>query len=319
MENLPIDTSNPMVRDYLALIRLQVLTPLSLLINIATVTVCSVVVDPGLGGISLLYPSSISPKPSMIAAYIIAIYIGQIGYCVLLVLARKPETKLALVKGVGLPLVMANWIMAGWAIAWVLRGFLVSTILLGTLLVLLLYANIVLLVYHPPTTARPFDIALIHAPMRAFLLWPLGVMFPYSLFITLGLTWSPGEQQHYARGQWAGFGVMFGVNLLGLLVVALRRDIVWCVAASWICASVWSLRPKPFPVFFTVVLFTIMHPLALVVSVLWTRLRGRQRTGAIALPPDDGGHAEGHGQEREGEHAPREVDVEALWVSERCR
>lgn len=79
MEGLPIDTSHPAVRDYLALIRyvlpmssplickpltspcsfyvcidrtarsLQVLTPLSLLINIATVMVCSLVVSPGLG------------------------------------------------------------------------------------------------------------------------------------------------------------------------------------------------------------------------------------------------------------------------------
>lgn len=63
----------------------------------------------------------------------------------------------------------------------VFQGFLASTILLGILLVLLIYANIVLLVYHPPTTRRPFDIALIHAPMRAFLILPLGVLFPYSL------------------------------------------------------------------------------------------------------------------------------------------
>lgn len=71
MENLPIDTSHPAVRDYLALIRyvptltlfpdspvthrgvsvrsrLQVLTPLSLLINIATVIVCTAVLTPGL-------------------------------------------------------------------------------------------------------------------------------------------------------------------------------------------------------------------------------------------------------------------------------
>ncbi|KAI0943760.1 hypothetical protein AcW1_002845 [Taiwanofungus camphoratus] len=93
MESLPIDTSHPAVRDYLALIRLQVLTPLSLLINIATVIVCSVVLHPGLSQISELYPSSIAPDPSLIAIYITAIYIGQIGYCVLLVFARKQETK----------------------------------------------------------------------------------------------------------------------------------------------------------------------------------------------------------------------------------
>lgn len=41
---------------------------------------------------------------------------------------------------------------------------------------------------------------------------------------------------------------MLGVNLLGLLVIALRRDIVWCAGAVWICASVWRETPKSTPV-----------------------------------------------------------------------
>lgn len=305
MESLPIDTSHPAVRDYLALVRLQVLTPLSLLINIATVMVCTLVLHPNLGEISKLYPAAIAPRPYMMAIYLIAIYVGQVGYCLLLVLARKQETKNALVKGVGLPLVIANWVMAGWAIAWSFQAFLLSTVLQGVLLVLLVYANVVLLIYHPPTMARPFDMALIHAPMRAFLLWPFMVMFPYSLFITLGFTWSPGEPQHYARHQWAGFAVMLAVNLIGLIVIVLRRDIVWCVAATWICASVWSLTPKPFPVWITVVIFTIVHPLALVVSALYLKLWGRKAHGPIHLPSDE--------ERQNGERAPREVDTDALW------
>ncbi|KAI0943138.1 hypothetical protein AcV7_002369 [Taiwanofungus camphoratus] len=219
-------------------------------------------------------------------------------------------TQAALVRGVGLPLVIANWVMAGWAIAWVLQAFLLSTVLLGILLVLLTYANIVLLVYHAPSTKRPFNIALIHAPMRAFLLWPLMVMFPYSLFVTLGFTWSPGEPQHYARHQWAGFGVTLGVNLLGLVVIVLRRDIVWCIAASWMCATIWIRAPKPMPVWLTAVLFTIVHPLALVASMLWVHLRGR-RGGAITLPPDEDGDVSGRTQDQG--RGPREVDVDALW------
>ncbi|KAI0360467.1 hypothetical protein OH77DRAFT_1418393 [Trametes cingulata] len=310
MEDLPIDTSHPAVREYLALIRLQVLTPLSLLVNIATLMVCTFVLDPNLDRITKLYPSAISPKPSMIDVFIVAIYIGQVGYCVLLVLSRKPETKRALIKGCGYPLVFANWAMAFWAIAWILQAFLLSTICLGIMLVLLLYANVVLLIYHAPTSKRPLDIAFIHAPLRAFLLLPLGVMFAYSLFVTLGLTWSPGEPQHYARGQWPGFAVMVGVNILGLLVIILRRDIVWCAAATWICASIWSEKPKPFPVFFVVVMFTILHPAALVASTLWVWLRGRRRTGPIALPPDEEEHTNGRPS---GERPAREVDTEALW------
>lgn len=49
----------------------------------------------------------------------------------------------------------------------------------------------------------------------------------------------------YNAYQWPGFGVVFGTNIVSLLVVALRRDIVWCVAATWICISIWTLRPKP--------------------------------------------------------------------------
>lgn len=45
------------------------------------------------GKISRLYPATIAPEPYMIAIYIVAIYLGQIGYCLLLVLAHKPETK----------------------------------------------------------------------------------------------------------------------------------------------------------------------------------------------------------------------------------
>lgn len=69
MDELPLDMSHPAVRDHLSLIRfvshpcdpapiikqtfeshrLQVLTPLSLLVNIATVLICSLVVSPSIG------------------------------------------------------------------------------------------------------------------------------------------------------------------------------------------------------------------------------------------------------------------------------
>lgn len=91
--SVPFDTSSPAVRDYLALVRLQVLTPLSLLVNIATFVVCTAVISPSLDEVSKLFPVNISPKPWMIAMYGIAIWVGQIGYCMMLVMARKPETK----------------------------------------------------------------------------------------------------------------------------------------------------------------------------------------------------------------------------------
>ncbi|EEB97811.1 hypothetical protein MPER_02794 [Moniliophthora perniciosa FA553] len=181
MEGLPIDMSHPSVREYLSLIRLQVLTPLSLLINIASIIVCATVVTPSIGTISRRFPTSISPKPIIISVYVAALFIGQIGYCILLVLVRKPETKKTLTKGAGLSLVFANWVMAVWAITWVFEWFVASTVLQGILLALLLYSNLVLLIYHRPTRARIFDAMFIHAPMRFFLVLQIGLMFPLSL------------------------------------------------------------------------------------------------------------------------------------------
>ncbi|KXN89778.1 hypothetical protein AN958_05318 [Leucoagaricus sp. SymC.cos] len=253
MESLPIDVNNPAVRDYLSLTRLQVLTPLSLVINIASVLICSVMVNPSIGGVSRSRPTAISPNAYSIGIYILVLYVMQIGYCVLLVLASKPETKKALIKAVGLSLVLSNFIMAAWAITWVMQWFLVSTILQGILLLLLLYSNIALLVYHPPVSSRPFDTALIHAPLRFFFILPFSLLFPLCLFITLGFVHEPNlsgsDPSYKAWHVWPVFGVVLGTNLVGLIVVILRRDIVWTIAATWICISIWSLRPKPAPVY----------------------------------------------------------------------
>jgi len=315
MEDLPLDAAHPAVRDYLALIRLQVLTPLSLLVNITAVLVCSIAVNPGIQDIEKMFPSSISPKPLLIGTYLLLVYVGQVGYCVLLVAARKPETKKTITKGVGIALVLANWIMGLWAVAWIMQWFLVSTILLGTLLLILIYCNVVILIYHPPEIkTRPLDVAFIHAPLRFFLVLPLQVMFPYSLFVELGYTWEPGKPNQYANHQWAGFGVILLVNLIGLIVIVVRKDIVWCIAAVWIDVAIWLAKPKPSPVFITAIAFTAIHPIALVFAATWKKLKGKDE-GRITLPPDDNAESSDrpHRQQQGATRPPREVDTEALW------
>lgn len=71
------------------------------------------------GGVSQLRPTAISPNTSVIGIYILVLYMMQLGYCILLVLATKNETKKALTKAVGLSLIFSNFIMAIWAITWV--------------------------------------------------------------------------------------------------------------------------------------------------------------------------------------------------------
>lgn len=81
--------------------------------------------------------------------------------------------------------------------------------------------------------------------MRAFMWLPFGVMFPYSLLyvaleidlplllistshsVTLGLTWSPGEPQHYGRGQWPGLLVVMIANLIGTRITTTATLTPW--------------------------------------------------------------------------------------------
>ncbi|KAK7031367.1 hypothetical protein R3P38DRAFT_2923123 [Favolaschia claudopus] len=320
MDALPIDMNHPAVRDYLALVRLQVLTPLSLLINIATVLVCATVSSPSLRTITKVFATSLSPSIAVISVFIAVMYLMQIGYCGLLVLARKPETKRTLTKGVGLSLVFANWLMALWAVTWVFKWFLAATIVQGIILILLLFSNISLLTYHAPTMERPFDMALIHAPLRFFFVLQFGLVFPLALFVYLGLTYTPvydGTPIDYEKYAWPGFGVLFGTNLVSLIVVVLRRDIVWCVAATWICISIWVQRPKPQAVFITALIFTALHPLGLAASYIhaYFYTRSAVENGAVTLPGDEhpGLQPNNRVVSDSQVQGPREVDPEAVW------
>jgi hypothetical protein len=78
-----------------ALIRLQVLTPLSLLLAIASLLLCSTVASPNIAAIARLHPTSLTPNINVVEAYIGAIWLAQIAYCVGLasVLGLREETK----------------------------------------------------------------------------------------------------------------------------------------------------------------------------------------------------------------------------------
>jgi len=281
---------NPAIREYIALTRLQVLTPLSLLINIASVVICATVIKPNLREVSREYvPTSITPKTAMIGTYLFIIYAAQIGYCVLLVLVRKPETKTTLTKGVGMSLVVANWLLAIWPIFFALQLWLLSTITLGFLIATLVYANIVLMIYHPPVSTRPLDTLFIHVPTRLFLLLPLNLLFWQSLFVTLGLYWDYGQPKHYADYAWEGFTVVLIANLLALAVTMLRGDIVWCLGSAWLDACIWSARPKSGPVQTTATVFTIVLPVMLLLVYAWGLFRSKLtvRQGPVALSGDE--------------------------------
>jgi len=80
------------------LIRLQILTPLSVLLSIASLLFCETIASPSITDIARLHPTSITPSTTVVKAYVGTLWIAQIVYCVGLttVLPRREETKVCL-------------------------------------------------------------------------------------------------------------------------------------------------------------------------------------------------------------------------------
>ncbi|CAK5267527.1 unnamed protein product [Mycena citricolor] len=289
MDSLPLDTSHPAVRDYLALVRLQVhyLSTIIIIVSLTRPggTHTTVTADQHCVGRRLcLRDEPLDPKNIEIVPH-----------------PGLPPTirdfGRTLTKGVGLSLVFANWVMALWAIAWVFEWFILATVFQGILLILLLYSNIALLTYHAPTTQRPFDMALIHAPLRFFFVVQFALMLPLNLLcvklyfqrsysltqssIALGLTYIPlydGTPANYNDHQWPAFGVVLGTNII------------------------------------TVLIFTALLPLALVASYVRAYLYDRQDSRRVALAGDDHPGLRPTMPSNDSQvQGPREVDPESVW------
>ncbi|KAF8607369.1 hypothetical protein BDV93DRAFT_520240 [Ceratobasidium sp. AG-I] len=285
----PFDTSDPQTRLALKLLRLQVLTPLSVLINVAANLVCALVLSPSMADITELFPTNITPTKEMVGFYMTAVYVLLIGFCVLLITARNPATKETLVNGVGLRLVVVNWLMTAWAALWALQLFIASTVVLGLVAVLLGWIVFSLLWYTPGgVLTRPFDSLFIHSPLKLWFMITLVLDFPLSLFIGLGWNYPYTRPDQYARKQWEAFAFVVSMHAVGVLWVFIRRDLTVTIGGLWLVLAVMLKRPKGAPVFAALIVFAVLYPLTYISTIAWQRLkRHEQDEGRIALPPDE--------------------------------
>jgi len=286
--NTPLlNAQDPETRLVLKLLRLQVLTPLAVLVNIASFLICSLVISPSIADLNKAFPTDVTANSAMIGLLWIATFALSILYCVMLVVGRKHETREALVNGVGLRFVLANWIMVAWTIVFSLKAWLPATILLGVLCAFLFWINFSL-IWYPINSSRPMDALAIHAPMRLFLVAAFLASLPPSIFITLDWVFSPDHPEvDYNKHSWEAFAFIVGFNALGIVWVLVKRDVIVTIAGMWIQLALMSKRPKPVPVFAATILFAVLYPLCWLVSIAWHRLREKDKEGVIALPPDD--------------------------------
>lgn len=92
------DPSMPYTRPAVspaALTRVQVLTPLSILISAGALIITSTLTKPKLGDVSSKHPTYITPSATWLMAYWATLYILQIGFALLCVVGQKTETKVS--------------------------------------------------------------------------------------------------------------------------------------------------------------------------------------------------------------------------------
>lgn len=62
---------------------------------LATNLICALAIKPGLKGINELFPTLLSPNATMLGIYWAVLFTLEVGFCLVLLLARKDVTKVS--------------------------------------------------------------------------------------------------------------------------------------------------------------------------------------------------------------------------------
>ena len=68
---------------------------MAVLMNLTASVICAIVLSPSLGEISDTFPTPLNPASTLLSSYWLATFVVLIGYCGMLMIAKKPETKVA--------------------------------------------------------------------------------------------------------------------------------------------------------------------------------------------------------------------------------
>lgn len=282
-----------------SLTRLQILTPLSVLLQMGVMILCgSKLIKPNLQQVSHRHPTYLSIQDSFVLFYWAILYVLLIGFSVFLLISRTPETKKALVHGVGTRLALANYMMILWAIFWILDRrltFILGTVTLGIIALILLFNALVLAVRFAPSARHPLDWLFIHVPIKMFLVITLQYDLWQQLFMALGWDFGAGGHDALVQGLWPAFGIVTGLGAFSALWIFATVDLTWTVAGIYLNVGLlwhkhFSLiggrddgEPRPAPLTAAIILSISLQGVALLAGISWKRIKARQE-GRIALP-----------------------------------
>ncbi|KAG8750509.1 hypothetical protein FRC14_000440 [Serendipita sp. 396] len=180
--------------------------------------------------------------------------------------------------------VIANWVMAAYAVAFSTQNFIPAIILIGLVVLILIFVNLRLVIYYPAAWTRPFDYILLHAPARLFLLVTATLFLPLTAFIADGHDWT--LPRHDLDYPWEGFAAVAVSGVLATIIAGWRRDLVWSAGTVWLLWCIGGLKPKSTPVMIAVIVFSILIPLTFMASLILHMIYGRNE-GRVRLEGEE--------------------------------
>ncbi|PWN35325.1 uncharacterized protein FA14DRAFT_120209 [Meira miltonrushii] len=307
------------------LARVQIITPLSILLNLASLVVCSILIHPSLKEIHETHITQFTPNPNFILLYWGVLFLLQIGFAVLIVVSQKEFTKKTIVYGVGVRLAISNLLLGAWAITWVVNNhasFLAGLVLLSLIGVLLLLTALILAVKYPPSSSRPLDWLFIHVPIKMFLVITLQVDIPQMLFMALGWYDTPKSTETDIRALWPSFGILAGVGALSAIWIFAATDITWAISGIFLYfALLYSKTPELHDrrpeIVAAIILSMVLQAVALLGSLLYKWLGSYSQ--AEVDHEQEGRVALGRNPQEEAAALRAEAEAEAAAAAARER
>lgn len=241
------------------LARIQLLSPLSLLVFIAASAIGVLVPRPSIRQISDDYLTIFTPSSQLIGLYWAVIALLLIGQSLVLALTRNRQTQNLLANGVGVRLPLVNLLMSLWVLFWSLKLFLAAEIVLFVVFALSLsLLGTTFVLYRSPKTTF-LEAAFVYAPITMINV----ILFSVDIWQNglLALKWykyvgtdSSVHHGHWEEGhkvhEWGAFGIVLGTALVNAMLVFTYADIVWAASAVYLAVALTSVHHgKPPQVF----------------------------------------------------------------------
>lgn len=244
----PADTHEPLTSaQKRSLTFLQVNTPLSLLVFLATALFGAVVV-PSIGFVFTSHATYFTPNPRMLLAYFVITLVFQTGFCILSVITRNCHTQRCIVQSTGARLALANYLLALWLVLRILdtsSSRKAGAWVLGIVAVLAFVNDTVLRSKFAPRWVHPFETILVHVPNKLVTLIVIQTLLWNQVMLAKGWFRRNDNDLLPTEPLWPSAVIQILVGVALAMWVGMTTDVSVYAASMYLDMSILAFKKMP--------------------------------------------------------------------------